>query len=310
MSKVKVSVIVPCYQCAQTIARTIQSIQQQTEPSWELICVDDGSTDETGAVLDRLALDEPRMRVIHQENGGVSAARNAGMRAARGEWLAFADADDLLEPHALAVLLSIEKEECDVLCAGFTMRYIDEGGRTQKLTCASGDLQTIYESLIRGDSALNPMYAKLYRRSMVEREGLLVPAGVKIGEDVLFNLRAFSAARIYAMTEESVYIYEYGGSSAMTRARGELFLRSVPMLDGIDAFLEERLLKTALFRAHIDAYIRILRADYSRVGAALRLSRAMVRRITRNVRFGELCAKQKCYYLALRVLPALSYFLP
>lgn len=306
----KVSVIIPCYQCAETIGRTIQSIQAQTEASWELICVDDGSTDGTGAVLDGIAQTEPRMRVLHQKNGGVSAARNAGIRAARGEWLAFADADDLLEPHALCTLLALEREDREVLCAGFTMRYIDEGGRQQVLTCAEGDLQAVYESLIRGDSALNPMYAKLYRRSLIEREALLVPQGVKIGEDVLFNLYAFCAARGYAMTQQSVYIYEYGGSSAMTRARGELFERSVPMLEGIDAFLEKKGLKTALFRAHIDAYIRILRADFSREAAALRLSRAMVSTLTRHVRFGELCAKQKAYYLALRVLPALSYFLP
>ena len=79
-----VSIVMPCYNNGRTLARTVASIQAQTEKNWELIAVDDGSRDDTLCVLQRLAQDEPRMRVIHQENGGVSAARNCGMDAARG----------------------------------------------------------------------------------------------------------------------------------------------------------------------------------------------------------------------------------
>ncbi|MGN0995884.1 MAG: glycosyltransferase family 2 protein, partial [Candidatus Ventricola sp.] len=103
----KVSIVVPCYQNGRTLARTVQSIVGQTAPDWELIAVDDGSADDTLSVLRTLAREEPRMRVLHQENGGVSAARNAGMAAARGTWLMFVDADDWLLPDALEHLLSL-----------------------------------------------------------------------------------------------------------------------------------------------------------------------------------------------------------
>ena len=310
MDNVLVSVIVPCYQNGKTLEKTVRSIQAQTERRWELICVNDGSTDDTGEVLDCLAADEPRMRVIHQENGGVSAARNAGLAAAQGEWVAFVDADDWLLFDALVRLLALADEETDIVCGAYAMRYIDEDRPEEVCVCTDGDYQTIIESLIRGDSALNSMCARLYRRRMLMDRGITAPVGVKIGEDVLFNLEAFSAARRWAIDREVIYVYEFGGDSAMTRAKTGLYEKSRDMLLGIDRFLEAQGKKTEFFRAHIDIYIRTLRADRGRLKAALSLGYCAVGRMTHGVRFSALDAKQKLYYLALRLLPAASYFLP
>lgn len=310
MNRPRVSIIMPCYQNGRTAADTVRSIQAQTEADWELIAVDDGSTDDTLAVLERLAREEPRMRVIHQENGGVSAARNAGMDAAKGEWLSFVDADDVLLPQALAHLLALTHAETDVACGAYVMRYGDEGGREEKHVCADGDLQTILESLIRGDSALNSMCARLYRTQMIRERGVRAPLGVKVGEDVLFNLDAFMAARAWRMSEETIYIYEFGGDSAMTRARRDFYARSVPLMEGVGRFIDANGLATALFRAHIDLYVRTLRADRGRFRAAMSLSRAMVARIVKGVAPGSLPLKQRLYYAALRILPASSYLLP
>ena len=180
MNRPLVSMVMPCYQNGRTLERTVRSIQAQTETDWELIAVDDGSQDDTLAVLNRLAQDEPRMRVIHQENGGVSAARNAGMEAAQGAWLSFVDADDHLLPHALEHLLSLTDENIDIACGAYVMRYRDEGGREEVHACADGDLQTVLESLLRGDSALNSMCARLYRTEMLRRAGVRAPEGVKV----------------------------------------------------------------------------------------------------------------------------------
>ena len=173
-----ISIVMPCYNCETSLVRTAECIQAQTVADWELIAVDDGSSDGTGAALDALARADARIRVIHQENGGVSRARNAGMAAARGEWLAFADADDVLPPDALATLLALDDGGADILCGAYTIRYTDEGGREERLACAEGDRQTILESLVRTDSTLNSMCAKLYRAAMVREMGLCGPAGV------------------------------------------------------------------------------------------------------------------------------------
>ena len=310
MNMPQVSIVMPCYQNGQTLKRTVESIQAQTVSDWELIAVDDGSRDDTLSVLEKLAQDEPRMRVIHQENGGVSAARNCGLQAARGKWVFFVDADDHLLAHALEHLLDMTDEDVDIVCGAYVMHFRDEGGREEKHACASGDLQVVLESLIRGDSALNSMCARLYRRDMLQKHAVLAPVGVKVGEDVLFNLDAFMAARAWRMSEETIYIYEFGGDSAMTRARKDIYSRTNAMIEGIGAFIERNGMQTQLFRAHIDIYIRTLRVGRGRWGAAVALTRDMVRAMTRGVAFGELPLKQKLYYAALKVLPLSSYLLP
>ncbi len=305
-----VSIVLPCYQNGQTVERTLRSIQAQTVEEWELIAIDDGSKDETLDVLQTLALHEPRMHVIHQENGGVSAARNAGINVATGKWLFFVDADDHLQPHALEHLLSLTDDEIDIACGAYVMRFRDEGNREEKHTCANGDLQTVLESLIRGDSALNSMCARLYRANLIHAHGVRAPKGVKVGEDVLFNLDAFVAARAWHMSEEVIYIYEFGGDSAMTRARDDRWARSVPMIEGIGQFIQRNQMSTALFRAHIDIYLRTLRADRGRLRAALGMTRAMVDAMTRGVAPRQLPAKQQFYYWALKICPATSILLP
>lgn len=305
-----VSIVMPCYNNGQTLARTVRSIQAQTQANWELIAVDDGSKDDTLCVLEQLAADEPRMRVIHQENGGVSAARNCGMDAAQGEWVFFVDADDHLTPHALSHLLSMTDDSMDIVCGAYEMHFRDEGGRIEKHACADGDLQIVLESLIRGDSALNSMCARLYRADMLRKAAVRAPLGVKVGEDVLFNLDAFMAARAWRMSEETIYIYEFGGDSAMTRAKADIVIRSWPMIEGIGAFIERHGMQTQLFRAHIDVYVRTLRVGRSRLKAALCLTRKMVASMTHGVDFFALPIKQKLYYLALKILPLSSCLLP
>lgn len=310
MSGPLVSVIMPCYQCGATVERSVRSVQAQTQADWELIAVDDGSRDETLEVLQILSHREPRMRVVHQENAGVSAARNAGIELARGKWLFFLDADDLLERDCLEKLLSLQDEEAQILCGAYAMRYVDEGGREEIYTCADGDRQCMLESLIRGDSALNSMCARLYSAELIRRANVRAPHGVKVGEDVLFNLEAFSSAAGWRVSRDVVYVYEYGGDSAMTRAKRNRMESSRDMIDGIGEFIQRTNQQTPLFRAHVDIYIRTLRADKGRIGAAFALTYGMVARMTKGVRLKSLPLKQKLYYLALRLLPCTSVLLP
>lgn len=310
VSAVKVSVVMPCYQSEGTLAKSVRSVQAQTIGDWELIAVDDGSRDNTLAVLSALAGEDTRIRVIHQENGGVSSARNTGIDAAKGEWIFFLDADDLLTEDALEVLLSLSDESLDVVCGAYKMRYVDEGNREEIHTCANGELQTVMESLIRGDSALNSMCARLYRRSVLDEHHIRAPRGVKIGEDVLFNLAFFAKARAYAMSDRVIYVYEFGGDSAMTRARSDVYIKSQDMLQGITAFIRIQNWETRLFRAHIDIYLRTLRVDRGRIRAAFAFDRSVVRRIVQGVEFSVLPRKQKLYYLVLRICPFSSILLP
>ena len=100
-----ISVIVPAYNASSSVVRCLTSIDNQTYWNFELIVVDDGSTDGTGRICDSLATEDRRVRVIHQKNAGVAAARNAGLAAAKGEWILFIDSDDYVEPDYLETLL-------------------------------------------------------------------------------------------------------------------------------------------------------------------------------------------------------------
>ena len=98
----KASLIVPCWNCARTLPRFLASVHAQTFPDFEAIFVDDGSTDDTASLLKKPVAAHPQFRLISQANAGVSAARNAGLDAATGEFVFFADPDDVLRPAMLA----------------------------------------------------------------------------------------------------------------------------------------------------------------------------------------------------------------
>lgn len=128
--EVDVSVIVPCYNVERFLKHCIASItSQMTSHSFEVICIDDGSTDATGEILDSISNAESTVRVIHQANKGLSGARNVGISKARGEALMFVDSDDLLLPEAIDVLCSaFERSGCDYVTASY--KNLSEDGRT------------------------------------------------------------------------------------------------------------------------------------------------------------------------------------
>ncbi|MGY1618343.1 glycosyltransferase [Geodermatophilus sp. SYSU D00691] len=128
MEKPAVSVIIPAWQAAATIGGTLASLARQTQSSWEAIVVDDGSTDATADETERLALQDPRIRVLRGPHRGASAARNTGIAAARAEWLLFLDADDVLEPTALARLSAQASQGTDLITCGWA-RVTPDGRR-------------------------------------------------------------------------------------------------------------------------------------------------------------------------------------
>ena len=306
----QISVIMPCYCSSGTLERSVRSLQAQSFPDWELVAVDDGSPENDYELLCRLAKEDPRIRAFRQENGGVSSARNRGIREAGGEWLFFLDADDYLTEGAFERLLKNVSAEEDIVCGAYEIRYRDSGEKIVS-TCSDGGLQTVMESLIRGDSALNSMCARLYRASFIRQNSICADTKLAIGEDVLFNLAAFLHARAWKIQSDVVYIYDYGGNSAMVKARKDVYGKSLPMLFAIGCFLRENGLCTRFFRAHIDVWLRMLRADRGRFAAALEYGKLASGEVIRDVQPARLStAKEKLYYWALRIFPFSSILLP
>jgi glycosyltransferase involved in cell wall biosynthesis len=154
----RVSVITPCYNAARFIRSTIESLEVQTFPSWEHIVVDDGSTDDSAAVVACHVKEEPRLRLVRQANAGVCAARNAGAAAADAgsEYLLFLDADDELEPHALATLIGYLDGHPDVGLAYCAYRYIDAAGQLVATEAGAPGLRRRYVPSLFGPRQLQP----------------------------------------------------------------------------------------------------------------------------------------------------------
>jgi glycosyltransferase involved in cell wall biosynthesis len=164
-----VSVIVPSYNMAGFLADAATSVLRQTWKSLELIIVDDGSSDGTGAMADRLALGDARVSVIHKTNGGLSSARNAGIQAARGEFVCFLDADDMLLPDKLEKQLAFLRlfTRCDLV---YSDHYVGDDKLTPMfLACKRPPRMPMHE-LLTYRNWFAP-FSPLVRSSVLEKVG-------------------------------------------------------------------------------------------------------------------------------------------
>lgn len=187
MNMPKFSVIIPVYNVAPYLRECLDSVRAQTFAGWEAVCVDDGSTDASGAILDEYAAKDPRFRVLHQPNAGVSAARNAGLRMATGEVVNFLDGDDFVASGLLEEVSRLfEKERPDLVRTQFCRNrdamsdepsdtaYQVLDGEAKVATWAARELpETGYSCLL------------FVRRSCVKE---VFPEGVRFAEDVLFTM--------------------------------------------------------------------------------------------------------------------------
>lgn len=207
-----ISVIVPVYKVEPYLPKCIESICRQTFSELEIILVDDGSPDCCGQICDEYAQTDPRIRVIHQENRGLSAARNAGMAIARGQYFGFVDSDDWIEPDMFAFLYhNLRKEQADISVCGM---YQHDGGRV----IPYGDpdfygVQTPVEairSVLRHGQICFCVWNKLYRREVFSE--IRFPEG-RIYEDVFVMVRLLDqASRIVVQLAPKYHYLRRAGS--------------------------------------------------------------------------------------------------
>lgn len=205
----KISVIVPVYKVEQYIHECVDSILAQTFSDFELILVDDGSPDNCGAICDEYAAKDCRVRVIHQENQGVSAARNAALDAAKGEFVAFIDSDDVIDPHYLEILFNAMGDDIDIV--NCMSKWFEDGN---EVICANTEepynieVFDAKEALIglynrkRGFTAAT--WARLYRTEMIQT--IRFPVGI-IHEDTLYTPMTYYKARKIALCNVALYHY-------------------------------------------------------------------------------------------------------
>lgn len=213
-----VSVIVPVYNVEAYLCRCVQSILCQSFSDLELILVDDGSPDNCGVLCDEFAAKDSRVQVIHQENGGLSAARNAGMDwvfvNSRSRWLTFVDSDDWIHKDYLKLLLdAARRDEADIAMCAFTR--VSATCEEQTITSCESNGMTPEEAYVNRYGMCVTACCKLYRRELLH--DVRFPVG-KLHEDCYTTHLPLFAARRVTVCDCALYYY-YFNPGSITRSR-------------------------------------------------------------------------------------------
>ena len=212
----KFSVVIPVYNAEKTLAMSLESLQAQTFRDFEVVFVDDCSTDESPVIMRRF-LEESGLpgRIIRQEkNGGVAATRNRGLAEAEGEYLCFLDADDRMEKNALEKAVSAAAGGADIVGWDWTLGFA-KNGRYMRQADYDSPLQAL-KNLMGGTMRWN-LWLFALKRSFVQSAGLRFIPGANMGEDMQFMIRACCQAGSVVQVHDSLYCYNAVSTTSLSR---------------------------------------------------------------------------------------------
>lgn len=223
-----VSIIMPVYNSEKYVGQAIQSVLKQSFDNFELIIVDDGSTDKSGHICEQYGGKDARITVVHKENGGVCSARNLGIRMCRGIFITFIDNDDLYEEDFLKILVNTAiTTDCDLIKAGRRnikvtpeKEVISESVSTyKKMVVLSQDEFSCQYYSLKNSGILSSIWNGLYKRELIENSGISFDEEVKHGnEDLIFNCKFSLVCNTISIVPDVLYTHFYRlGHSTSTK---------------------------------------------------------------------------------------------
>ncbi len=235
----KISVIVPVYNVRDYLEKCVSGVRAQTFGDWELILVNDGSTDGSGELCRALAGEDGRIVVLERPNGGAAAARNTGLDAASGDTVTFLDADDSFAPDHLESLHSLlESAGADAAASGMTLVY--PGGSDERAVRPDAGIFRGKEEILRAflidGRGIYGACGKLFRRAAV---GDVRFSAYTRAEDALFCVRVLSRCGVYAVTDAAGYLYYRRQDSVTMRGRDERSIDQVRAWTEIYGIIEK-----------------------------------------------------------------------
>ena len=337
MSLPVISIIVPMYCTERYLSSCVDSLRSQTIKDIEIILVDDGSPDRCGELADEFANEDSRVRVIHKSNAGVGPARNSGIRAAAGDYVAFVDSDDWVDVDMFESLYEVaERTGAQIVYSGFravshgAVYEVREHPYSNRVLTGQREIFEVRRSFFGAapgkdldDPTPVSVWGALYRRALVIDANLSFH-DVSTGEDRLFNIEACRAADSIACAPGSHYCYRKDDQPSLTTHFNEYKLRSF-----LSAF---KLLETAAddepdaFRPECHLRVKRCIIDYCRslvciiegssldaksqlTNVKLLLSHPSTVASCRRYPFWKLPTKQAVFYLALRLRSAIGALL-
>ena len=230
-----ISVIIPVYNVEQYLPQCLDSVLGNSYRELEVICVDDGSTDGSGEIIDQYAREDARVRAYHKPNGGVSSARNLGLEKARGEWVCFIDSDDAVNYRFFELLIQAWKddgERADVVICGrlwHGARELPDWHR--EIESKENIVQHLRWPDIRNNMmAWAFVWGKMYRRKIVEN--ILFPLELKFSEDTYYNLYVLNSTPSFRLitSGDAEYLYRNRPQSAYSSLPKMLMMKSYEKL--------------------------------------------------------------------------------
>ena len=218
--EIKISIIMPVYNSEKYLSEAIESILSQSFNEFELLLVNDGSTDGSGVICDSYQEKDSRIKVIHKENGGICSARNAGLRIAKGEYITFCDNDDIFLPGLLEDNYKIAKDnDVDLMRYSRSQRITDDKGKVFQNHIIIPDtiISDGYSEQYDVIRCSNAVWNALYRRSIISDYGIRFPEKMRFGnEDLAFNLQILPYCKTFGFNSKVYYIWEMRKSHSTT----------------------------------------------------------------------------------------------
>lgn len=230
------SIVVPVYNTEQYLECCFNSILNQSFRDYELIIVDDGSTDTSPKICDQYAKMDDRIRVIHKENGGVSSARNCGIEAAEGTYIWFVDSDDTIALDSLQFLYEHTKELVDLVVFGSPLQE----------KCNVDSLDELFnEHYFKYHFGFAP-WNKLYRSEIIKSNDMQFDIEENIGEDLLFNIMYYQKISNIQFLQTELYNYVVRENSAMTTIDNQRYIKQMRLFDKLRCMLANKITEETL----------------------------------------------------------------
>ena len=248
MKEPLISILVPVYNAEVYLAGLIEQVRQQTLTNWEMIMINDGSTDQSGKLCDQFASHDERIKVIHQSNQGISNTRNNLLEKARGTYLVFIDADDRFNEQLLEKMVQqIQEFEADIAVCGF-YEVKELSGRIKqreekifylKDVVKVNELQN-YIMFFINSGTFNPLWNKIYKREIIQRYRIRFPKHLTTGEDFIFNLNYFKHVQKISFFNEALYDYLRRQNDSITyQYIDQMYEKGLEIHEQLEQFLKQ-----------------------------------------------------------------------
>lgn len=220
-----ISVVVSIYNMEEYLYKCVESLLNQTYQNYEILLIDDGSTDNCGKICDEFEAKEEKIKTVHKQNGGVSSARNCGIKQAKGEWIVFPDPDDWVEPNYLQKLIDIQiKNDADLSICGhyYSDKVWNKTAKPEVMNNEKAMEYLMYPNYFSGYS-----WNKLYSLNLIIKNNLFFDEELGMIQDLHFNVRYFQFCNKIAYDPEPVYHYVIHDSLSVSSTNSPLTPRKI-----------------------------------------------------------------------------------